>query len=103
MPEVAYRRYMLDNLQGLIMAVLTVGFLIAKVWAIADCATRASDAFPAAGKRTKGFWLALTGVAAFTVLLGSPIGIFGLGGLIVALIYLLDVRPAVSEVTSWRR
>ena len=94
---------MFDNLQGLITAVLTIGFLIAKVWALADCATRASDAFPAAGKRTKGFWLALTGVAALTVLFGSPIGIFGLGGLIVSLVYLVDVRPAVSETTSWRR
>ena len=93
---------MFGNLQGLIMLAITVGFLVVKVWAIADCATRPSDAFPAAGKRTRPFWLALTGAAAVTVLV-NPLGIFGLGGLVVALVYLLDVRPKVAEVSSWRR
>lgn len=93
---------MLGNLQNLIMLAITLGFLVVKVWAIADCATRPSDAFPAAGKRTRPFWLALTGAAAVTVLF-APIGIFGLAGLVVALVYLLDVRPKVAEASSWRR
>ena len=93
---------MLGNLEGLIMLVITVGFIIVKIWAIADCATRQADAFPAAGKRTRPFWLLLTGAAALTALF-SPLGIFGLAGLVVSLVYLLDVRPRVAEVSSWRR
>ncbi len=82
---------------------LFVIFLVVKIWAVADCATRRSDAFVAAGKRTRPFWLLLTGLAALTAFVTSPLGIFGLAGLIVALVYLLDVRPRVQEVTPRRR
>ena len=94
---------MFGAVQGLILTVLSVLFLIVKVWALADCATRPKDAFAAAGKRSRNFWLVLTGVAALTGLLFSPLGIFGLAGLVVAAVYLVDVRPRVAEVTSWRR
>lgn len=82
---------------------LFYGFLALKGWALVDCALRKPDAFPAAERRSKGFWLLLTGLSAVTALVASPIGIFGLAGLVVALVYLLDVRPRLIEVESWRR
>lgn len=94
---------MFGEIQGLVLLVLTVGFIVVKVWAVADCATRPRDAFPAAGKRTQGFWLLLTGLSALTALVTSPIGIFGLVGLVIALVYLLDVRPKVAEAAGSRR
>lgn len=94
---------MLDFAQGTVLTILAVGFLILKVWAFVDCLTRPKPAFPAAGRRTCGLWAALTGVAALTALVTSPIGIFGLAGLVVALVYLLDVRVRVREVTGSRR
>jgi len=94
---------MFGEFQSFITTALFIAFLIVKVWALADCATRPKDAFPAAGRRTKVLWLALTGAAAVTGLLGSPLGIFGLAGLVAALVYLLDVRPRVAEAASWRR
>jgi hypothetical protein len=93
---------MFGDLQALISLVLFVGFLVIKIWAVADCATRPSDAFVAANRRTRMFWLLLTGIAALTAFVASPIGIFGLAGLIVALVYLLDVRPRVQEATGSR-
>ena len=94
---------MFGELQSIIVMALFVVFLVVKVWALADCATRPKDAFPAAGKQTRLIWLLLTGASALTALVASPLGIFGLAGIIVALVYLLDVRPRVAEAASSRR
>ncbi len=63
-----------------------------------------SASFTAAEKRSKGFWLAITGIAAALAFLGipPPLGIggnllFSLAGLIGGGIYLADVRPAVQR------
>lgn len=68
-------------------------------WAFVDCLTKAPIQFQRAAKRTKGFWLALTGGAA----LFSLLGVLGAGFLLFALlsatvagVYLADVRPAVG-------
>ncbi len=94
---------MLGEVQGLISIALMVLFLVVKVWAVADCATRPRDAFVAADRRTRNFWLLLTGAALVTGLVARPVGIFGLAGLIIALVYLLDVRPRVADITPRRR
>lgn len=103
MSALPYRWGMFGELQSLVMTVLFVGFLVVKVWALADCATRPKDAFPAAGRRTRSFWLLLTGAAALTGMVMAPLGIFGLVGLVIALVYLLDVKPRIAELTSGRR
>jgi len=90
-------------LQSLIVQILFFGFLAVKVWAVVDCATRRPELFPAAERRTKNFWLIITGLSAVTALVTSPIGIFGLAGIVGSLVYLLDVRPRVAEVQEWMR
>ena len=55
---------LLDQLQSYIVLALSVGALGVEAWAVIDCVRRPSTAFEAAGKRTKGFWLAVTIVAA---------------------------------------
>jgi hypothetical protein len=50
-------------------------------------------------------WLILTGLAAGTGLLlnvVSPVGLIGLAGIVVALVYLFDVRPRIAEITDRR-
>lgn len=94
---------MFDFTQNLVVTLLAIGFIVVKTWAFVDCLTRPKDAFPAAGRRTWTFWAVLTGLAAVTALVTSPIGIFGLLGLVIALVYLLDVRVRVKEVTGSRR
>lgn len=71
-----------------------------QAWALIDCAITRPDAFVAAGKRTKGFWLAITGVSAligFYFVL-APFGIFALLAIVAAAVYLTDVRPAVKSL-----
>ncbi|HST72088.1 MULTISPECIES: DUF2516 family protein [Kocuria] len=69
-------------------------------WAFVDCVTKAPIQFQRAFKRTKGFWLALTGgslaFTAFTLLVQRPsLFILLIAGTAVG-VYLADVRPAVG-------
>jgi hypothetical protein len=82
---------------SLLLLVLGYGALALKVWALVDACTRPQPAYVAAGKLTKIAWVAIL-VAA--VLLGGAdfIGIFGLLGTVAAIVYLVDVRPAVREL-----
>lgn len=68
------------------------------VWAFVDCLSKAPVQFQRASRRTKGFWLALTGGSvAFTVLtlLNPSLFILLIAGTAVG-VYLADVRPAVG-------
>lgn len=89
--------------QSLVLLVLTVVFFGVKAFALVDCIRRQPADFPAAERRTKTFWLVILAISAATAIVASPIGIFGLIGLVAALVYLFDVRPRLAEIDSWRR
>lgn len=81
----------------LLLLTLGVGALALKVWALVDAIGRPAAAFPAAGKLTKVAWIV---ILASAVLLGGThvLGLFGLLGLVAAIVYLVDVRPAVRQM-----
>ena len=81
----------------LLLLSLGLGALALKVWALIDAISRPTAAFPAAGKLTKVAWIV---ILALSVLLGGTnvLGLFGLLGLVAAIVYLVDVRPAVREI-----
>lgn len=92
-----------DLTQNLVTTVLWVVFGIVKVWAFVDCLRRPEQAFPAVNRVSKVLWLILTGVAALTGLLpGFTLGLIGIGGLVIALVYLFDVRARIVEITGRR-
>jgi hypothetical protein len=78
-----------------------------ELWAVVDCARHRANAFEATGKRTKAFWLALTGGAALIGVISmfggggggffGTLGLFGLAAVVAASVYLADVRPAVKD------
>ena len=82
---------------NLLLLALGLGALGLKVWALVDAITRPAPAFDAAGKLSKVIWIVILAAA---VLLGgaSVTGLLGLVGLIAAIVYLVDVRPAVREL-----
>jgi len=87
-------------LGGGLVLLLNLGLLVLTGWAFADAVTRPAPAFVAAGKQTKQIWLAILGVALLLCLVGAA-RIFGLFGAVVAvaaIVYLVDVRPAVREM-----
>ena len=93
---------MTDSLIGfdpsnLLLLVLGLGAWALKLWALVDAAVRPQAAFVAAGKLSKIAWVAILAVA---VLIGGAdvMGLFGLLGIVAAIVYLVDVRPAVREL-----
>jgi hypothetical protein len=68
--------------------------------ALVHCLTQRGDGFTAIGTLPKGAWVAIMAVCILlTVLLGST-GIFGLIGIGAALIYLLDVRAGLKDLSD---
>jgi len=83
----------------LLTEILGYASLGVRAFALIDALTRPTDAYPAAGKLTKVAWCAILGIGLAVGLLGgSVIGLFNLAGLIAAILYLVDVRPAVREI-----
>jgi len=66
---------------------------LVKLFALIDAATRPAGAFVYAEKKTKQFWLIVLVLALATTLLGF----LSIVGLVAALVYLLDVRPAIAN------
>jgi Protein of unknown function (DUF2516) len=90
---------------GLLIGVIGVGTFVVKVFALIDAARQRGDAYVATGKRTKGFWAGILAAAVGLQLLtgiDNPIGFFGINllGLVAAIVYLVDVRPAIREITG---
>ncbi len=82
--------------------VILVFSLVIQGVAFVHCLTQRSDAFPAIGTLPKGAWLAILGICFVLTFFGisSPTGIFGLIGLAAALVYLLDVRAGLRDLSD---
>lgn len=90
----------LGQVQGYVLFALTIAALAVEVFALVHALKTRQDAFVAAGKRTKNFWLGVTGVACLLgfVALGGGLLFLGIIGFVAAGVYLADVRPAVESV-----
>lgn len=88
------------NFESGLLSVIAVAMLAVKAFALIDAILRPAEAFPAVDKLTKPAWLLILALALVTgILFPAPIGIFAIVGIIAALVYLVDVRPAVAAVT----
>ncbi|MGW0182382.1 DUF2516 family protein [Nocardia sp. NPDC003345] len=87
------------GLTGWIMLALRLLALGATVFALVHAVRQRSDAFTAVDKLTKPIWLAILGVAALLLLVGSAgLGLLAFIAIIATGIYLADVRPKLDEV-----
>jgi hypothetical protein len=83
-----------------ILLILTYVSLGVRLFALIDAVRRPSAAYEAAGKLTKTAWVIILAVSVVVGLLfPGLLGIFNLAGLIAAIVYIVDVRPAVREIT----
>lgn len=95
-------------MQQIVFLVLYVVIFLLCLWALVDCAIRPTRAFPAAGKRTKTFWLVITAAATAVAFVALPpaglafFGILAFVGVVGAIVYLVDVRPAVAPYSRRR-
>ena len=93
--------------QSYVNFALYFAVFVLSAWAFADAASRPAAAFVSAGKRTKVLWVAATGAATAVafVALPWPLGMGALAFLalvsaVVAIVYLVDVRPAVRPYSG---
>lgn len=98
---------MFGSLQYFIIFVIAVVTLVAGIWALVEALKYPPEAYVAAGKRTKGFWGAITGVAALIAFLTMPpplgfgsgiFSFFTIAALAGIIIFFVDVRPALQQV-----
>ena len=81
--------------------VITLVCLVVEVWAFVNCLTQRAEAFGVVGRIPKGGWLAMNGGAVLvTLLFGSVGSILGMIAVVVALVYLLDLRPALRDAVD---
>jgi Protein of unknown function (DUF2516) len=89
-----------DGLQGLIALVFGAAALVLSVFGLVDALRHRPDAFTAAGKRTKNFWLIVLGIAValsfYSVL--APFSLPWIFAVVGAGVYSADVRPALRRV-----
>ncbi|MEV0717372.1 DUF2516 family protein [Asanoa sp. NPDC050611] len=91
-----------DNVIGGIGILIMVLSLVLIGIAFVHCLTQRTDAFPAIGSLPKGGWLAILGICLLLSLLPSfgPLSLFRLVGIGAALVYLLDVRVGLKDLTD---
>lgn len=81
--------------------VLALVCLIVELIAFANCLPQRSDAFLVVGRIPKGAWLAiLVGAIVLTLLFGAAHSFLAMIGVAAALIYLLDLRPALRDAVE---
>ena len=90
----------ISSVQGVVVLVLGRAALGAEVFALLDALRHRPDAFVAAGKRTKNFWLLVLGVATAVGFVSNVLSMFGVIAFVAAAVYLADVRPALKQVSG---
>ncbi len=83
------------------MLVVFLVLTAVKIFALADAIIRPAEAYAAADKLTKVGWLWILGLTlACHFLIASTL--LSIAGIVAAFVYILDVRPALIEVTRRR-
>jgi hypothetical protein len=94
----------LSQFDDLVTAVISIGQFVLLSIALLHLAKARADAFPAVGKQTKKFWALLLGIGLLLRLtIAPPIGLFGIVATIAAIIYIVDVKPKVDEISRGPR
>lgn len=100
---------MIASLQVLMFLAFYLVIFGLAVWALVDLALRPARAFVDGGKRTKQFWGLILGPAAAIAFMAipAPLGLgflsfLALASAVAAIVYLVDVRPAIAPYSRRR-
>ncbi|MEV4437775.1 DUF2516 family protein [Streptomyces sp. NPDC049577] len=89
---------MLVEAFGEVMYWVSIGLLVFTLVALIDAAVHRNDAYRAADKQSKGFWLIILGIAVAVNLFFGILNFLPILGLIATIVYFVDVRPALRQV-----
>ena len=79
---------------------LSLALFVFSLFAFVDSAVRREDAYRAANKQSKPFWLIVLGLASVVSFLFGIMSLLPIVGLIATIVYMVDVRPALRQVTG---
>jgi hypothetical protein len=88
------------SITGLISLVIWVALLAIKVFALIDALRYTNNHYVSAGKRSRTLWLVLTGLSLAFHLITNVLDLVSLAGTIASIVYLVDVRPALQQVSG---
>ena len=74
-----------------------------KIFALVDSLRYTNNQYVSAGKRSRTMWLALTGLSLAFHLITGVLSLPNIAGTIASIVYLVDVRPALQQVSGARR
>ncbi|MCZ4120844.1 DUF2516 family protein [Streptomyces sp. H39-S7] len=86
-----------------VVALVSWGLFLFALFAFIDAAVRREDAYRAAGKKTKPFWLIVLGLAALVMKFFSILDFLPAFGLVAVIVYMVDVRPALKQISGGGR
>lgn len=87
---------------GTFVWLLNLAMLVLAVIALAFAVFAREDAYRAADKQTKTFWLIMLGVTV-AVNLFVPLLFLQIAGLVATIVFMVDVRPALQQVSGGGR
>ncbi|MCX4455068.1 DUF2516 family protein [Streptomyces sp. NBC_01340] len=93
---------MLMTAFGGFMSLIFLAMLVLAVVALVMAAVAREDAYRAADKQNKMFWLIILGITVAVNLL-VPIIFLQIAGLVATIVFFVDVRPALRQVSGGGR
>ncbi|HSA52729.1 MAG TPA: DUF2516 family protein [Yinghuangia sp.] len=103
MPDLTLAGGALTNAFGSATYWVAIALLLFKLFCLVDASVRREDAYRAADKNKKMFWVVILAVAVvWNFFFLSLINILSIAGLIAAIVYMVDVRPALKQVDGRR-
>ncbi|MFJ4920881.1 DUF2516 family protein [Streptomyces sp. NPDC088725] len=91
---------------GILFLLIDLAILGLALVALVIAVMARGDAYRAADKKTKNFWMGLLGAVVAVNLLGQVVNLGGLAfmlqiaGLVATIVFMVDVRPAVRAVSG---
>jgi hypothetical protein len=83
-------------IQGYVGLLIVFALLALKIYAFVSSLTYSAESYVAAGKLTKPAWCTILGVSVAAQLLMPGFFLVNLAATIAAIVYLVDVRPALA-------
>ncbi len=89
----------LGSLSDYVVLAIAVAQLIALSYSLFHALRTPAAAFPAASKQSKQFWGFLLGASLVARLtFATPLDLYGVIAAVAAIVYLVDVKPAVTDI-----
>ncbi|WP_198655535.1 DUF2516 family protein [Streptomyces geranii] len=85
------------------MWLLSMALILFSGFALIDAAVRREDAYRAADKKTKPFWLIVLALAFVVNLIFNILSFLPIIGLVATIVYMVDVRPALRGLPGGGR